>query len=107
FALERVRLRRALLLRLHAEEHVLLLTLHHVIADGWSIGVLAGEISTLYAGSTPPLAELPVQYVDFAVWPRAQRDGERLDTLLEHGRGELAGAPAVLALPADRPRAQE
>jgi len=99
---------RPLLLRLSAEEQVLLLALHHAVADGWSIGILLHELAVLYgvaAGGRPaPLPALPVQYVDFAVWQNAWLAGPGLDRSLDAWRERLAGAPAVLDLPTDRPR---
>ncbi|HEX6371118.1 MAG TPA: amino acid adenylation domain-containing protein [Longimicrobium sp.] len=99
---------RALLLRLADDEHVLLLNLHHVVADGWSLGVLFRELSALYLafrdGGEPPLDELPVQYADYAVWQREQLRGQALDRQLAYWKARLAGAPALLQLPTDRPR---
>ncbi|HLL49013.1 MAG TPA: condensation domain-containing protein, partial [Longimicrobiaceae bacterium] len=99
---------RGLLLRLSAEEHVLLLCMHHVVSDGWSMGVLQREISALYGafsrGGPSPLPDLPVQYPDYALWQRARLSGEALDRQLAYWRERLAGAPAVLDLPTDRPR---
>jgi amino acid adenylation domain-containing protein len=99
---------RAALLRLGAEDHVLLLSMHHVVSDGWSMGVLFRELSALYeaylAGSESPLAEPAVQYADYAVWQREQLAGEALDRQLAYWRERLAGAPALLELPTDRPR---
>ncbi len=99
---------RAALLRLAPEEHWLVLVLHHIAADGWSLGVLAGELATLYgafaAGQPSPLAELPVQYSDFARWQRGWLVGEALAAHLAFWRQALAGAPARLQLPVDRPR---
>ncbi len=99
---------RATLVRLAAEEHVLLLTLHHIVSDGWSTGVLAREVSALYGafvrGQGSPLAPLPVQYADYAVWQRAWVRDETLDAQLAWWRQRLAGAPSVLELPTDRPR---
>src|SRR4051812_10868223 len=99
---------RAVLLRLGAEEHVLLLSMHHVVSDGWSLGVLFGELSALYAayreGRESPLPELPVQYADYAVWQRGQLAGEALERQLSYWRERLAGAPELLELPADHPR---
>ncbi|MEA2693948.1 MAG: hypothetical protein QOJ16_3335, partial [Acidobacteriota bacterium] len=108
FDLARGPLLRAVLLRLAAEESVLLVTLHHIAADGWSAGVLAREVGALYAafsrGLPSPLAGLPVQYADFAVWQRAWLSGEVLAGEIAHWRERLAGAPTGLDLPADRPR---
>ncbi len=100
---------RAALLRLSADEHVLLLTLHHIVGDGWSMGVLFREMTALYAafvqGGESPLAPLPVQYADAAVWQREQLQGPVLDGQLAYWKEQLAGAPEVLDLPTDRPRA--
>ncbi|HEX7240317.1 MAG TPA: condensation domain-containing protein, partial [Longimicrobiaceae bacterium] len=99
---------RAALLRVGAEDHVLLLTMHHIVSDGWSMGVLFRELSALYAayreGGESPLAELPVQYADYAVWQREQLVGEVLDRQLAYWKERLAGAPELLELPTDRPR---
>jgi len=101
FDLERGPLLYAVLLRLADAEHALLLGMHHIVADGWSMGVLVREITAFYGGS--PLPELPVQYADFAVWQRAWLEGGELERQLAYWREQLAGAPA-LELPADRPR---
>jgi amino acid adenylation domain-containing protein len=99
---------RAALLRLGTEEHVLLLSMHHVVSDGWSMGVLRRELSALYAayreGGESPLPELAVQYADYAVWQREQLAGETLERQLRYWRERLAGAPELLGLPTDRPR---
>lgn len=99
---------RAKLLRLGPEEHVLLLTLHHIAADGWSVGVLVRELASFYAafrrGVEPELPALPVQYADYAAWQREWQGGERLKEKLAFWRRSLEGAPALIALPADRPR---
>ncbi|HET7460272.1 MAG TPA: amino acid adenylation domain-containing protein, partial [Longimicrobium sp.] len=99
---------RAALLRLGSEEHVLLLTMHHIVGDGWSTGVLFRELSALYAayreGRESPLAELAVQYADYAVWQREQLAGEALDRQLAYWKERLAGAPELLELPTDHPR---
>ncbi|HEV2150063.1 MAG TPA: amino acid adenylation domain-containing protein [Longimicrobiaceae bacterium] len=99
---------RAGLLRLGEEEHVLLLCMHHVVSDGWSLGVLFEEMSALYGayreGAESPLPGLPVQYADYAVWQRRQLSGAALDRQLAYWKDRLAGAPAVLELPTDRPR---
>ncbi|HYH79110.1 MAG TPA: amino acid adenylation domain-containing protein, partial [Longimicrobium sp.] len=99
---------RAALLRLGDEDHVLLLSMHHIVTDGWSMGVLFRELSALYAayreGGESPLADLAVQYADHAVWQREQLEGEVLDRQLSYWRERLAGAPELLELPADRPR---
>jgi hypothetical protein len=98
---------RARLLRLGGEEHVLLLSLHHVVSDGWSVGILVGEFSALYEayrqGLPSPLPELPVQYADFAVWQRQWLSGAVLEQQLSYWRRQLAGLP-TLELPSDYPR---
>jgi amino acid adenylation domain-containing protein len=107
FHLARGPLLRAGLVRLDEEEHALLLTVHHIVYDGWSEEVLTAELTALYAaalaGSPSPLGELAVQYADFAAWQRAWPP-EVLGRQLVWWRGELAGAPAALPLPVDRPR---
>jgi amino acid adenylation domain-containing protein/non-ribosomal peptide synthase protein (TIGR01720 family) len=99
---------RASLLRLAAEDHVLLLTMHHIISDGWSMGIFVRELSACYnafaAGVEPQLPELPIQYGDYAVWQREWLQGEVLEAQLQYWREQLAGAPQVLELPTDRPR---
>ncbi|MEI6147969.1 MAG: amino acid adenylation domain-containing protein, partial [bacterium] len=99
---------RAYLLRLTEQEHVLLLNLHHIISDAWSLSVLFHELSVLYkahlAGSPSPLPDLKVQYADFAVWQRQWLQGETLERQLTYWKNELAGAPAFTTLPTDRPR---
>ncbi|HST57595.1 MAG TPA: amino acid adenylation domain-containing protein, partial [Longimicrobium sp.] len=99
---------RATLLRLAPDEHALLLGMHHVVSDGWSLGVLHGELSALYAayrdGGESPLPDLPVQYADYAVWQREQLTGDLLDRQLAWWTERLAGAPALLELPTDHPR---
>ncbi|HVG08475.1 MAG TPA: non-ribosomal peptide synthase/polyketide synthase [Thermoanaerobaculia bacterium] len=99
---------RAGLARLGEREHMLLLSVHHIVADGWSIGILVRELSALYAafvqGRPSLLPDLPVQYADFAVWQRAWLQGEVLEAQLGWWRERLTGAPAVIDLAADRPR---
>ncbi|HVR99673.1 MAG TPA: condensation domain-containing protein, partial [Thermoanaerobaculia bacterium] len=105
FDLQRGPLLRLALVRLAGREHLLLLTLHHIVSDGWSMGVLLREIAALYSSS--PLPELTVQYADFAVWQRRWLQGEVLEAQLAYWRGQLGdldGAPQVLELPTDRPR---
>ena len=92
-------------------EHAALFTLHHIIADGWSLGVFYGEMAALYAafasdtaGQPSPLPPLPVQYADYAVWQRNRLQGEALEAQLGYWRRQLAGAPPLLELPTDRPR---
>ncbi|WP_038436646.1 non-ribosomal peptide synthetase [Pseudomonas brassicacearum] len=96
------------LLCLAEDEHILLITQHHIISDGWSIGILVKEFAALYqAFSTQqadPLPPLPLQYADYAAWQRQHLNGERLAQQVEFWRSHLAGAPALLSLPTDRPR---
>ncbi|HLM65868.1 MAG TPA: condensation domain-containing protein, partial [Longimicrobium sp.] len=108
FDLERGPLLRVEVVRLGEEEHVLLLCMHHIVSDGWSMGVLFSELSALYGayvdGSESPLAPLAVQYADFAVWQRQHLRGEVLDRQIAYWKSQLAGAPALLELPTDHPR---
>ena len=101
-------LMRCSLFRLGEQAHVLVLTLHHIIADGWSIGVLVREVAALYEAalqSRPnPLPALPLQYADYAQWQRRRVDDPALQRQLDHWKNHLAGAPALLSLPTDRPR---
>jgi amino acid adenylation domain-containing protein len=96
------------LLQLSDREHVLLLKMHHIIYDGWSLNIFFTELSQLYAafsqGLPNPLAELPIQYADFAVWQRQWLTGEVLDRQLNYWQQQLAGVPGVLELPTDKPR---
>src|SRR5215217_2743367 len=99
---------RVTLLKLGEQEHVLVLVLHHIVADGWSMGVLTKELEALYTahvkGAQATLPELPVQYADYAVWQREWLKGEVLEEQLSWWRARLAGAPEVLEVPTDRPR---
>lgn len=99
---------RTQVIRLSAEEHIILSTMHHIISDGWSMGVMINEVAALYAafanGNPSPLPELPLQYADYAIWQREFLSGEVLEGQLSYWKRQLAGAPAVLNLPADRPR---
>ncbi len=108
FDLGRGPLLRTTLLKLAPDHHLALLTLHHIVSDGWSIGVLVREMTALYGalsrGLEPELPPLPVQYADFAAWQRSWLSGEVLEAQLAWWRERLAGVPAVLALPLDRPR---
>ena len=107
FDLSRGPLLRVVLLRLGEREHVLLVTMHHVVSDGWSVGVLIREFGMLYAayrrGEESPLGELPIQYGDFAQWQREWLQGEVLEEQLGYWRRELEGLP-VLELPTDHVR---
>jgi amino acid adenylation domain-containing protein len=106
--LEKGPLVRAKLLRLAPEEHTLLLTMHHIVFDGWSRRVLVRELAALYeafcSALPSPLPPVKLQYADYAVWQRNQLQGAKLEKQLAYWRRQLAGAPATLDLPADRPR---
>ena len=108
FDLRRGPLIRVALLRTAPEEHVLLLTLHHIITDGWSKGILNRELAALYDAAVrhvePSLEPLPLQYADFAVWQRQWLEGEELERQVGFWREALAAPRATLELPADRPR---
>ncbi len=104
FDLERGPLLRAALLRLAGAEHLLLLDAHHIVSDGWSVEVMLRELAAFYTGAGASLPELPVQYADFAFWQRRWLDAEALEEKLAYWRRRLAGRPAQLDLPADRPR---
>ncbi|HYH44180.1 MAG TPA: condensation domain-containing protein, partial [Thermoanaerobaculia bacterium] len=108
FDLARGPLLRSLLLRPAEDDHIVVLTLHHIVGDGWSAGVLVREVAALYAaftaGRPSPLPELPVQYADFAVWQRSWLQGEVLENELSFWRRQLADLPPRLELPIDRPR---
>ena len=99
---------RAVLVRLAVAPSVLLLTMHHIVSDGWSMDVFTRELRTLYdalaAGLPSPLPDLPIQYPDFAVWQREWLRGDVLRRQLAYWTKRLDGAPALLELPADRPR---
>jgi amino acid adenylation domain-containing protein len=107
FDLTKTPLFRAALLELDEAEHILLLTMHHIVSDGWSMGVLYRELSSLYEAfcrsEIPSLPDLPIQYVDYAVWQRQWLQGEVLEQQLSYWKQQLSGVP-VLELPADRPR---
>jgi amino acid adenylation domain-containing protein len=107
FDLGRGPLLRLTLWRLGEHDHALGVTLHHIVSDGWSLGVLLREVAALFGAFTQglpsPLPELPVQYADFAVWQRRWLQGEVLREQLAFWRQELAGAPRVLDLPVDHP----
>jgi amino acid adenylation domain-containing protein len=96
------------LLRLAAEDHVLVMTIHHIVSDAWSLGVLVRELGASYrafaAGEASPLPELSAQYVDWAAWQRQWLAGGELERQLAYWRGQLAGGTAPLRLPTDRPR---
>ncbi|HYH79975.1 MAG TPA: condensation domain-containing protein, partial [Longimicrobium sp.] len=110
FDLARGPVLRGTLLRLDAAETVGLFTLHHIVSDEWSAGLLVREVSAFYAArvsgedANANLPDLPVQYADYAAWQRDRLEGEVLDRQLAYWRERLAGAPAVIDLPTDRPR---
>jgi len=89
-------------------EYVLLISIHHIVSDDWSLGVLGHELSVLYeacvTGKPSPLPPLPIQYADFASWQRQWLEGDRLNRELAYWKEQLAGIPGLLELPADRPR---
>lgn len=103
----RTRLLRTRVLKLADDHHILLLTMHHIVSDGWSMWVLVKEIAALYAafvkGEPSPLAELPIQYADYAAWQRQLMQGELLERQLNYWKEKLRDVP-VLELPTDRPR---
>ncbi|WP_395649265.1 non-ribosomal peptide synthase/polyketide synthase [Planktothrix agardhii] len=102
---------RATLLELSDTENLLLICMHHVVSDGWSMGVFIQELTTLYnaytKGLNPLLKELPIQYADFALWQREYLQGEILQNQLNYWQKQLSAAPALLHLPSDRPRPPE
>ena len=108
FDLEAGPLLRVLVARLDATDHLVACTFHHIVADGWSRGVLVDDLTVYYrafaSGTAPRLAELPIQYADYAAWQRRSLRGETLEAELEFWRSRLAGAPPGLSLPTDRPR---
>ena len=99
---------RVKLLRVSDDDHVMVLTIHHIASDGWSMGVLIKEVATLYEafskGGESPLPELPIQFGDFAVWQRGWLQDEQLERQLAYWREQLGGELPVLELPTDRPR---
>jgi amino acid adenylation domain-containing protein len=99
---------RVCLVRLAEDKHVALFTMHHIVSDGWSMGVMIREMAALYeafaAGKPSPLPELPIQYADFAMWQRGWLQGETLEKQIAYWREQLRGAPPLLALPSTRPR---
>ncbi|RYE87063.1 MAG: non-ribosomal peptide synthetase, partial [Oxalobacteraceae bacterium] len=95
-------------MRLRDDEHILLVTQHHIVSDGWSIGVMVRELGALYAafsqGRGDPLEPLPLQYADYAAWQRAHLQGEVLAAQSAFWKAHLDGAPTLLSMPTDRPR---
>ena len=108
FDLSRGPLLRVMLLKLGERDHVLLLTMHHIISDGWSINIFVHEMAALYgafsSGRPSPLPELPIQYADFACWQREAMKGERLQSRIEFWKRKLGGDLPLLQLSTDRPR---
>lgn len=108
FNLEQESLIRVYLLRLSEQEHVFSLVVHHIVADGWSMGVLVHELAILYdafvQGNPSPLPELPVQYVDYAIWQQQQLQGEKSEIQLAYWKHQLDGTLPILDLATDRPR---
>ena len=108
FDLAQDQLLRATLFQLDQQDHVLHLVMHHIISDGWSLGILFREIGTLYEAFAnnrrPPLPELPIQYPDFASWQRQWFQGDLFEEQLAYWTKQLAGTPAFLELPVDKPR---
>ena len=108
FDLKRAPLLRAALVEFDSDDHLLLLTMHHIISDGWSIGILLNELSSRYnaivgAGELS-LPDLPVQYVDFAAWQRQSLHDESMKWQIDYWLRQLSDAPATIDLPSDRPR---
>jgi amino acid adenylation domain-containing protein len=99
---------RGCLLQIDEQEHILLLVMHHIASDGWSMGILWQQLAELYqaflSNQPNPIAELPIQYADYAVWQRQWLKGEVLENQLHYWKQQLAGAAPVIELPTDRPR---
>ncbi|MEH2128465.1 condensation domain-containing protein [Nostoc sp.] len=108
FDLSQLPLLKATLLHLKEDEHLLLITIHHMISDGWSIGVLIQELATIYAafsvGKPSPLPELSIQYADYAYWQRQWLQTDVLQPQLDYWKQQLNGSAPLLQLPTDRPR---
>ncbi|WP_138497554.1 amino acid adenylation domain-containing protein [Nostoc sp. PA-18-2419] len=108
FNLESDLMLRASLLQINQTEQILLLVMHHIASDGWSMGILWQQLAAVYEaflnGKPSPLAKLPIQYPDFAVWQRQWLSGEVLLSQINYWKTQLAGANTVLELPTDRPR---
>jgi amino acid adenylation domain-containing protein len=109
FELTRGPLVRARLARLTEEDHRLLLTMHHIVSDGWSLGVLLGELMAFYkarlVGVAARMPKLAIQYADYCAWQQRWLQGEALDNQMDYWRRQLHSAPTLLQLPSDRPRA--
>ncbi|HEX7333134.1 MAG TPA: amino acid adenylation domain-containing protein [Pyrinomonadaceae bacterium] len=108
FDLTRGPLLRATLIKLDEEDHVVLLNMHHIISDGWSVSVLTREVAALYSAFSndqpSPLAELPIQYADYSAWQREWLTPEVLEAQMTYWKRQLGGNLPVLELPTDRPR---
>ncbi|ASS75353.1 hypothetical protein CIG75_10355 [Tumebacillus algifaecis] len=108
FDLQRGPLIRVLLLQLEQDEHLLVVNMHHIVSDGWSMKILLEEFVAFYRAfienEQPSLAELPIQYADYAQWQRDRMQGEHLEAQLSYWREQLRGELPVLQLPTDRPR---
>ncbi|WP_139488459.1 non-ribosomal peptide synthase/polyketide synthase [Brevibacillus dissolubilis] len=111
FDLSQGPLMRASLIRLAEQEYVFALNMHHIVSDGWSMGILMGELTALYQavskGEVPALPDLPIQYADFALWQREWLTGDILDQQLAYWKDKLQGSEPIRALPTDRPRPAE
>ena len=108
FDLRRGPLLRVAILRLSEEDYIPLFTMHHIISDAWSVSVFVKELTAFYgafsSGAEPRLAELPIQFADYAEWQREYLQGEVLNGQLDYWRRQLGDAPTMLELPTDRPR---
>src|SRR5436305_2261622 len=108
FDLESIPLLRGALVRLGDREHILALSIHHIVVDEWSMGILQQEMALLYAayvqGQEPPLKEMPIQYADYTMWQAQWFKGEVFVRQMEYWKKQLAGMPEVLELPTDKPR---
>jgi amino acid adenylation domain-containing protein/non-ribosomal peptide synthase protein (TIGR01720 family) len=108
FDLSRVPLIRSHLIKMGSEDHILILTLHHIAADGWSMGILIREIAAFYqsftTGKDPEIRDLPIQYVDYAAWQKEWLEGAVLAKQMDYWNEKLENSPTLLELPTDKPR---
>ncbi len=108
FDLSRGPMLRVRMVRVGEQEYVLVVVMHHIVSDGWSMGVMIREVAGLYEayreGRESPLAELEIQYADYAVWQREWLRGEEIERQVEYWKHQMEGAPPLLELPIDRPR---
>ncbi|KAF9943906.1 hypothetical protein BGZ72_003101, partial [Mortierella alpina] len=108
FDMERGPLARAKIVRITKNEHIVLLTMHHIVTDGWSLGVMFRELNVLYeafySGLSSPLTPLTIQYPDYAAWQRKQFNQDKLKDQVSYWRETLKDAPVFIDLPTDRPR---